>query len=207
MRVYRCIRLQEVINKYKNKNNDVRKSPSNLNTHTYEEDEKYIHFFRYDAFAKYYFNLGKAGSYDRENDEFILYMTANIPKEILDKHFGFGFYTLNNKQTIMPEYAIPSSEFDSSFIVSMTEKPIGIDARKNETIEYSKYLELIDSLTSQELSLEETATHLLENNFDDLLGTYVDYRDETQIKEGTDALLDSLLDEMPPSDDMEIETL
>ena len=38
MRVYRCIKLQEVINKYKNENNKKIENPA-LNTHIYESEK------------------------------------------------------------------------------------------------------------------------------------------------------------------------
>lgn len=106
IRVYRCIKLQEVINKYKNENNKIFDNNS-LNTHQYQKNKEYIHFFRYDEFARCYFYLGKDGNYDFPNDRYILYMTANIPKEILDKSLGYGFYKVNVEDVIIPEYAIP----------------------------------------------------------------------------------------------------
>ena len=42
-------------------------------------------FFKYNNFANYYFDSKKEG-YDKENDNFILFMTANIPNEILEKY-------------------------------------------------------------------------------------------------------------------------
>lgn len=131
MRVYRCIKLQEVINKYKNESNEKIKTP-NLNTHMYYDDKEYIHFFRYYEFAEYYFNLNKDGSYDRVNDNYILFMVANIPDEILIKYKGFGFYELNNEETIIPEYAIPTELFKSEYIVNITNKLMGFYMRRNE---------------------------------------------------------------------------
>ena len=145
MRVYRCIRLQEIINKYKNKSN--RKIENNdLNTHKYNENQEYIHFFKYYDFAKYYFELGKDGNYEEKNSNFVLFMIANIPNEILEKHKGFGFYELDKEEIIMPEYAIPIDEFNSNFIVHITEKPVRFYSRANEENEYEKYLEIVRRL-------------------------------------------------------------
>lgn len=145
MRVYRCIKLQEVINKYKNESSKKIEN-DNLNTHKYNKNQEYIHFFKYYDFAKYYFELGKDGSYDNKNNNYILFMVANIPNEILEKYKGFGFYSLGNEEMIIPEYAIPINEFNPNFIVDITDKPIGFYSRLNEKNEYEKYLEIVRRL-------------------------------------------------------------
>lgn len=204
MRVYRCIKLQEVINKYKNENNKKIENPV-LNTHIYESEKEYIHFFRYDEFAKYYFNLGKDGSYERINDNYVLFMTANIPKEILDKYKGFGFYDLNYEEIIMPEYAIPIEEFSSDYIVDITNKPMSFYIRKNEHEEYMRYLQLIRDLIQTTNDLKSIAMDLLKIDIEKLIGVKIDDRSEKEIAEEVSSLLLNL--DIPKSNDMEIQEL
>lgn len=204
MRVYRCIKLQEVINKYKNENNKKIENPA-LNTHIYESEKEYIHFFRYDEFAKYYFNLGKDGSYERINDNYVLFMTANIPKEILDKYKGFGFYDLNYEEIIMPEYAIPIEEFSSDYIVDITNKPMSFYIRKNENEEYMRYLQLIRDLIQNTNDVKSIAMDLLKIDLEKLIGVKIDDRSEKEIAEEVSSLLLNL--DIPKSNDMEIQEL
>lgn len=204
MRVYRCIKLQEVINKYKNvKNKKI--SNYDLNTHIYEKDKEYIHFFRYEEFARYYFNLGKDGSYDKINDNYILFMTANIPKEILEKYKGYGFYSLNHDEIVIPEYAIPTEEFIADYIVDITDKPFGFIKRKNENEEYMKYLELIKNLKQTTNDVKSIAAELIKIDLDKLIGIEIDNRSEKEIEEETNILLLNM--DIQASNDAEIEMI
>lgn len=191
MRVYRCIKLQEVINKYKNKKGTKINNP-NLNTHMYESGKEYIHFFKYEEFARYYFNLGKEGSYDKSNANYILFMTANIPKKILDKYKGFGFYELNQEKIIMPEYAIPIEEFDTQYIVDITDKPMGFNIRKHENEEYKRYLELIKNLKQTTNDVKSIGINLLKIDLDKLIGIEIDDRSENEIEKDAKLLLSSI---------------
>lgn len=204
MRVYRCIALQEVINKYKNESNKKLENRS-LNTHNYQKDKEYVHFFRYDEFAKYYFNLGKDGSYDEINSNYILFMTANIPREILEKYKGFGFYKLNQEEIIMPEYAIPVEEFNTDYIVNITDKPLSFYIRKNEDEEYRRYLELIKKLKQTEKNMKSIAIDLLKIDLEKLMAIEIDDRNEKEIDEEANSLLLNM--NIPESSDIEIEEL
>lgn len=204
MRVYRCIKLQEVINKYKNvKNKKI--SNYDLNTHIYEKDKEYIHFFRYEEFARYYFNLGKDGSYDKINDNYILFMTANIPKEILEKYKGYGLYSLNHDEIVIPEYAIPTEEFIADYIVDITDKPFGLIKRKNENEEYMKYLELIKNLKQTTNDVKSIAAELIKIDLDKLIGIEIDNRSEKEIEEEANILLLNM--DIQTNNDAEIEML
>lgn len=202
MRVYRCIKLQEIINKYKNENNKQIDNPD-LNTHIYESGKEYIHFFRYDEFAKYYFNLGKDGSYESINDNYVLFMTANIPKAILDKYKGFGFYSLNYEEIIMPEYAIPVEEFSSDYIVDITNKPMSFYIRKNENEEYKRYLQLIRNLMQTTNDVKSIVMDLLKIDLEKLIGVKVDDRSEEEIAEESNNLL--LNFDFPKSNDIKMQ--
>lgn len=204
MRVYRCIKLQEVINKYKNENNKIFDNHS-LNTHQYQKNKEYIHFFRYDEFARYYFYLGKDGNYDFPNDRYILYMTANIPKEILDKSLGYGFYKVNGEDVIIPEYAIPVEEFDSNYIVDITDQPMGLPKRKNEDEEYRAYLKLIQTMKQVNDDTTKMLHYLLHNDLDSLIGIQVDTRSEKEIEEDILSLLSDI--NISKCDDLEIEEI
>ena len=181
MRVYRCIKLQEVINKYLKKKNE-KFDNSTLNTHKYQEEKEYVHFFRYNEFATYYFNLGKDGSYEKANDNYILFMTANIPKDILEKYRGFGFYELNGEKFPIPEYAIPIEEFEPEYIVNITNQPRSFYTREKEGEEYKKYIELIRNLKNSNSNIKDIIDYLSSNDFEMLLGVSVDKRNEEELK-------------------------
>ena len=73
MLVYRCITQMEILNKFKEINDEVI-SYKGANTHKYEKDISYIHFFRYKKSAEYYLNNNSSFF-----NPFILYMIADIP--------------------------------------------------------------------------------------------------------------------------------
>lgn len=202
MRVYRCIKLQEVISKYVNKKNEKFDNPT-LNNHKYQEDKEYIHFFRYNEFATYYFNLGKDGNYENENDNYILFMTANIPESILERFSGFGFYELNGEKFPIPEYAIPTEKFSPEYIVNITNQPSDFYTRENENEEYRKYIELIRSLKNSNSNIKDIIDYLSSNDFEMLLGVSVDKRNEEELKKYSDWLLSQI--NFPKSDDIPIQ--
>ncbi len=202
MRVYRCIKLQEVINKYTNAKNE-KINNNRINTHKYQEDKEYFHFFRYDEFARYYFQLGKDGSYERKNDNYILYMIANIPEEILEKYIGFGFYMFKGKALPIPEYAIPLEEFLPQYIVDISMNPREGNERENEEEEFAKYIELVDKMKSSGIIVKEIAKFFLENNFEDMLEIKIDKRTEKEIEKDVNLLLNKM--SFPTCNDDEIE--
>lgn len=202
MRVYRCIKFQEVINKYKNQNNKILNNNS-LNTHKYEDNIEYIHFFRYEEFAIYYFNLCQNGKLGTCKSDFIFFMLANIPEHVLNKYLGFGFYTYKGKEMLMPEYAIPIEEFLPEYVVDMTTYPRGDYGRRNEKKEFSKYIEVVERLENSGKSTKNIASYFLENNFEKMLEMSIDKRTEEEIERDGDLLLNRML--FPESDDIEIE--
>lgn len=202
MRVYRCIKLQEVINKYTNAKNE-KINNNRINTHKYQEDKEYFHFFRYDEFARYYFQLGKDGSYERKNDNYILYMIANIPEEILEKYIGFGFYMFKGKEFLIPEYAIPLEEFLPQYIVDISMNPREGNERENEEEEFAKYIELVNKMKSSGIIVKEIAKFFLENNFEDMLEIKIDKRTEKEIEKDVNLLLNKM--SFPSCNDDEIE--
>lgn len=201
MRVYRCIKLQEVINKFTNQKNE-KLSNNRINTHKYQEDKDYIHFFRYAEFARYYFHLGKDGSYEKENDNYMLYMIANIPEEILEKYIGFGFYTYKGKVLPLPEYAIPTEEFLPQYIVNISMNPVEGEERANEKEEFRKYIELVEKLQKSGMWTKDIASYFLENNFEEMLNIKIDKRTEKEIEANDNLLLSKII--FPPCDDIEI---
>ena len=132
-------------------------------------------------------------------------MTANIPKEILDKYKGFGFYDLNYEEIIMPEYAIPIEEFSSDYIVDITNKPMSFYIRKNENEEYMRYLQLIRNLMQTTNDVKSIAMDLLKIDLEKLIGVKIDDRSEKEIAEEASSLLLNL--DIPKSNDMEIQEL
>lgn len=199
MRVYRCITLQEVINKYTNQK--IEEGYNNrLNTHNYQLGIKYIHFFRYEEFAKYYFYLEE--SYEKLNNNHILFMVANIPEELLEKYKGFGFYTYKNQNYPMPEYAIPASKFLPEFIVNISTKPNGY-TRKREAEEFKKYMEFVEKLKNSNMEIKNIAEYFLENNLEKLLEMKIDKRTEEEIDIDIDKLLSTV--SFPINEDIPIE--
>lgn len=201
MRVYRCIKFQEVINKYKNQKNRIINN-NKLNMHKYKENTEYIHFFRYEAFAIYYFGLHQSKSLNVLKSDFLLFMLANIPEHILNKYLSFGFYTYKGKEILIPEYAIPTEEFLPEYVVDMTTYPGG-NSRENEKEEFEKYIELVEKLKSSGMSIKEIASFFLTNNFEEMLEIKIDKRSEEEIEYDWNLLLSKM--SFPKNDDIEIE--
>ena len=84
------------------------------NTHKYKKGLKYIHFIdkKSDVLALYH-ELGKNKEY---------FCTYSIPIKILQKHTGKGFYITKGYEQYrtVKEYAIPSEEFNSDWLISTT---------------------------------------------------------------------------------------
>ncbi len=81
---------------------------SDLNTHQYKSDIRYLHFFKnYDSV--FYLNV--------TNGYYIC--TYNIPEEILDLYSGIGLYRdrlFFKSLEEVPEYAVPSNEIKSNYL-------------------------------------------------------------------------------------------
>ena len=74
LHIYRCITQQEVLNKFKNVDKEL-KTIRGANTHTYQKDLSYIHFFRYKKFAQYYFNTNSSFFKERKSSGFYHFFT------------------------------------------------------------------------------------------------------------------------------------
>lgn len=153
-------------------------------------------------FAEYYFYLNQEGNYDKVNDNYVLFMIANIPDEILKEYHGFGFYELNNEEIIIPEYAIPVELFSSEYIVNITAKPMDFYMRINEDEEYKKYLELIRSLKETKRDLKSIASNLSKIDLEELLEVKNDKRSEKELEEEAMRLLSAI--EYPEDNDLKI---
>lgn len=121
MRVYRIISAREITNMYKGSNERTAVIQGE-NTHKYELSSSYIHFFRYYESAEYFFKRDCMSM--NCLDEYIVYMIANIPNEILRKRIGYGFYNLDEKPFScyyipIPEYAIKQEEMRPEYIVEI----------------------------------------------------------------------------------------
>lgn len=213
MRVYRCVTAREILNKYK-KISNRKKNNITLNTHIYNTEYDYIHFFRYLDFAKYYFELGKEGSYEEENENYILLMIANIPNSILSRYLGYGFYNYSdnvfnfeNNKIPIPEYAIPVNEFKEDYIIYMNnqESIFSLYSRDFEHQEFKKYLEFIQKLHPDKFSCKEIANFLAKNNLCELLEIKDDDRSELDLKKAVENKIS--LRQFPENNDLEIEDL
>ena len=124
----------------------------------------YIHFFRYSKSAIYLknSNILKTDSLDN----YVLYMCANIPNEILDKYFGYGIYNsvnikVNNEGNIpIPEYAIPKKLFNNKYIIEINDS---INYKYENDEEYYKYLRLLDELYSKHNNYKVVLKVLMNN--------------------------------------------
>lgn len=181
MIVYRVINSKE---KQKNQIFKTSKNVYNLfNTHIYNEKKDYIHFFKYNDFAEYYFELGKDKNNHCENNNDDMFMIANIPKVLLDKYKVFGFYIFNGEEIPIPEYAIPKEEFSYNYIVDLTNKSIDSYKRQNEDEEYKRYLELVQRLKNEGKTANDIAMKFLTFDLEELLGVSVDNRTEMEFQE------------------------
>lgn len=184
MRVYRIISAREITNMYKG-SNERKAVTYGENTHRYEECTSYIHFFRYYESAEYYFKRYRLSM--NQLDKYIVYMTANIPNDILRKRIGYGFYNLdeepfNNYDIPIPEYAIKQEEMKPEYVVEVNNF-IKYEYQ-NPNREYQKYLELIKSLSAQyNQDFNAVAAYLERYNIEELLGVKDDDRTEDEISE------------------------
>ena len=182
MRVYRVISAREITNVYKNKSERVA-IVEGENTHKYENNASYIHFFRYYESAEQYFKKYHISL--NSQDKYIAFMVANIPNEILRMALGYGFYNLEedffNAYSIpIPEYAIKKELMLPKYVVEVNNN-ISYEY-KNENNEYEKYLNLIKKLAKgYDYDFQEVANYLQTCNLEDLLNVHDDDRTESQI--------------------------
>lgn len=182
MRVYRIISAREITNMYK-RLNERKAVVYGENTHKYEKGTSYIHFFRYSNSAEYFFKRYRASM--NYLDEYIAYMVANIPNDILRKRIGYGFYNIEEKpfdcyNVPIPEYAIRQEELKSDYIVEINNF-IEYEL-KNQNGEYEKYLELMKKLSEQyNYDFHKIADYLESHNLEELLGVKDDDRTESEI--------------------------
>ncbi len=182
MRVYRIISAREITNMYQGSKERCA-VVKGQNTHHYEDGTSYIHFFRYSESAEYYFKRYRVSM--NHLDEYIAYMTANIPGDILRNRMGYGFYNLEEApfdsfDIPIPEYAIPEEEMKPEYIVEVNSF-IKYEYKKNNE-EYQKYLELMRQLSNQyQYDFYKIAKYLEGCNLEELLGVKDDDRTESEI--------------------------
>lgn len=82
------------------------------NTFSYDEAIDYIHFFLYPESAEYYANSVPT---------IFGIVTCDIPDELLEDHFGYGYYSrvIPGTYAPVPEFAIPLNDFSLSYISSI----------------------------------------------------------------------------------------
>ena len=98
-----------------------------VNTFKYSDDTEYIHFYLFPESCLrnvYYVPIGTG------------YIICDIPKELLDKYFGYGYYPdiIDGKYVPLPEFAIPTDLFSLNYIKSIND----VDSFK-ESLNQSKY--------------------------------------------------------------------
>lgn len=182
MRVYRIISAREITNMYKGLD-ERRAVVQGENTHRYETGISYIHFFRYYESAEYFFKRPRVSM--NSLDEYIAYMTVNIPNDILRKRIGYGFYNLDTKpfdfyNIPIPEYAIKQEEMSPEYIVEINS--FVKHEYQNLNGEYEKYLELIKKLSKlYNYDFHKIADYLEKCNLEELLNVKDDDRTESEI--------------------------
>ena len=189
MRVYRCLTAREIENIFKGEKEVIPLIRGN-NTHQYDTTKSYIHFFRYSQSAEFYHR-----AYIRTCDpldNYIAYMVANIPNEILRQYIGYGFYPgvepFYEHNIPLPEYAIPEELFKKEYIVRINNF-INYEYQSNSD-EYQKYLELVGNLLKNyNGNINYVAGALHYSNLEELLEVIDDDRTENQIKEDYQKIL------------------
>lgn len=182
MRVYRIISAREITNMYKGLN-ERKAVVQGENTHKYEKGTNYIHFFRYYESAEYFFKRYRAPM--NSLDEYIVYMVANIPNDILRKRIGYGFYNIDEKpfdcyNIPIPEYAIKQEEMKPEYVVEINKFVKHEYTNLND--EYKKYLELIKKLSEQyNYNFHKIANYIANHNLEELLDVKDDDRTENEI--------------------------
>lgn len=182
MRVYRIISAREITNMYKN-NPERRAVVAGENAHQYEIDTTYIHFFRYWQSAEYFFKRCRVAM--NRLDEYIAYMTANIPNELLRKRIEYGFYNIDEEpfeyDTIpISEYTIKQEEMKPEYIIEINN--FIKSEYKNPKEEYEKYLAFMLKLKEQyDGNFYAIAKYLKNNNLEQLLEVKDDDRTEPEI--------------------------
>lgn len=98
-----------------------------VNTFKYRDDTEYIHFYLFpeSCLRNMYYVPRDTG-----------YIICDIPKELLEKYFGYGYYPdiIDDKYVPLPEFAIPSDLFSLEYIKSIND----VDSF-SESINQSKY--------------------------------------------------------------------
>lgn len=145
MVVYRAIENKfkfcadkKIKNEYMDYQNNIISAPSRgyikvNNTHNYDSNNLYLHFFHFYEDAIQYISERKDNS---SSEYFIAFY--EIPDELLEKHLGFGIYPMNVYSEIpVLEYAIPYEKLDSSFILG---KIASYSYDITESVEYEEYI-------------------------------------------------------------------
>lgn len=180
MKVYRSITTEELTNLYQNEHTIEVSTTKGENTHNYLEGVEYIHFFKYSQSAEFY----HTNNLEIHNPH-IVYMTADIPNNILNDYLGYGYYnsvTSDREELIgvtipLPEYAIPKSLFIPKYVIEVNNV---IKNRKHqEELEYDRYLEYVIALLEKydynhytvgrilhNTDLEKITEQIVENPFD-----------------------------------------
>ncbi len=163
MRIYRCLSEQEDINQI---------ILSKKNTHVYQKNISYIHFFRYSQSAEFFYQ-----NYLSLNTTNIMYMVANIPNSILKKYTGYAIYKNN---VIIPQYALPEKVVQEKYVVTVS--PYIDDYFSSDKKEYSKYEKALQSLAELFCNDYDVIIQFLSQyDLTDLLDVDDDDRTEEQI--------------------------
>ena len=122
-----------------------------FNTHDYNPNIGYLHFFHfYEGALEYISGIPSMGWDDR-----CFIASYNIPEELLNQHSGFGLYPESRHPSVpLLEYAIPFFDIRNSFIQGTVEPYHYISQYSDiykEYMEggYSSYLEKMDESSKQ----------------------------------------------------------
>ena len=152
MLVYRICDKREIFNILRDESfinvGNVFTSEEKINTHTYQDNEKYMHFFS-DFDSVFYLNTFK--------NNFIC--TYDIPESLLKTNLGLGFYYDRVNYKVLEavcEYAINHNEINISYLKKI-----------DQIIDYLDYLDYDYSNKLQ--TIYNTDANTLENNCPDTL--------------------------------------
>ncbi|MBQ3475520.1 MAG: hypothetical protein IJH20_05065 [Bacilli bacterium] len=147
---------------------------SKLNNHEYKPNIKYLHFYK-DYGSIFYLNVTK--------DHYIC--TYDIPDEILAEYVGSGRYldrVFMKKEEQVGEYAIPSSQIDSSYLQRIDKV---IDYIDFEDYLYEDYKDNLETIYKK----ERLKTNVIFLDFDGVLDT-VHYKSMEDIERRIKILAD-----------------
>lgn len=118
MKVYRYTSIEELQYVLSGENDNLGRYfiRSACNTHRYNKNKKYLHFFKHEE------SIEEIKRINRRNNEYYL-CVYDIPKLVLLAGRGYGYYSghgYKDDRSKLIEYIIPNDRFKSQWLISYT---------------------------------------------------------------------------------------